>query len=121
MDIIARLKEAQIENKPAVELIKRFNRPEVLIYADPPYLLTTRKMKKQYENEMTDQDHCQLLETLIDHKGTVLLSGYDSELYRDYLKGWQEYTKETTAEKGLAITENLWIKTTANMQMGLWG
>ena len=37
-----RLKAVQIENLPALDLIGRFNRREVLIYADPPYLLATR-------------------------------------------------------------------------------
>ena len=31
-----RLRGVQIENRPAVELIRRFNFPNVLIYADPP-------------------------------------------------------------------------------------
>lgn len=37
-----RLRGVQIENRPALELIDRFNYPNVLIYADPPYLLGTR-------------------------------------------------------------------------------
>ena len=37
-----RLKEAQIECKPAVDVIERFNFENVLIYCDPPYLLETR-------------------------------------------------------------------------------
>ena len=35
-----RLRGVQIENRPAVELIRRFNYPNALIYADPPYLLS---------------------------------------------------------------------------------
>ncbi len=37
-----RLKCTQIEKRPAVQLILKFNRPDVLIYADPPYLMETR-------------------------------------------------------------------------------
>ena len=51
-----RLKDAQIECSPAVELIERYRYPEVLIYADPPYLLSTR-CHRQYKHEMTHQDH----------------------------------------------------------------
>lgn len=40
---IKRLKRAQIENLPAIELIKRYNTPDVYINADPPYLHSTRK------------------------------------------------------------------------------
>lgn len=58
-----RLRGVQIENKPAVDLIKRFNYPNVLIYADPPYVLSTRYgAKKQYRHDMTDDDHMELLE-----------------------------------------------------------
>ena len=41
-----RLKEVQIENRPALELIRRFRHVNVLIYADPPYLLETRSGKQ---------------------------------------------------------------------------
>ncbi|TQI68981.1 DNA adenine methylase [Clostridium sp. KNHs216] len=108
-----RLKDAQIECRPAVDVIQRFNRPDVLIYADPPYLLSTRKMKKQYACEMTDTDHAELLKVLLQHKGPVLLSGYDNDLYNDMLSGWQKDQILTTAEKGLRRTETLWIKEAA--------
>lgn len=108
-DIVDRLKEVQIENRPAVEVIKRFNFPNVLIYADPPYLLSTRS-GKNYKHEMSDDDHVELLESLLQHKGSVLLSGYDNELYNDMLTGWQKEQIATTAEKGRPRTETLWIK-----------
>ena len=37
-----RLKGVQIENRPALDLIRKFNHSNVLVYADPPYLLNTR-------------------------------------------------------------------------------
>ena len=42
---------------------------------------------------MEDKDHNELLDVLLAHKGPVLLSGYDNNLYRDRLKGW--YREET--------------------------
>ena len=87
-----RLRGVQIENKPAADLIQRFNYPNVLIYCDPPYVLGTRH-GKQYKQEMEDKDHEQLLEVLLQHKGPVLLSGYESDLYNTMLKNW--YRKET--------------------------
>ena len=74
-----RLKSVQIENRPALDLIRKFNHDNVLIYADPPYLLQTRG-GKQYRHEMTEQDHLDLLEALKQHKGSVILSGYPSEM-----------------------------------------
>lgn len=110
LDAAFRLKDAQIECRPAVDVIKRFNRPEVLIYADPPYLLSTRKMKKQYAHEMTDTDHVELLETLLQHQGPVMISGYDNEMYNNMLHLWRKEQIDTTAEKGLHRVETMWIK-----------
>lgn len=93
MQAAERLRGVQIENKPAVELIRRFNHPNVLIYCDPPYVLGTRH-GKQYRVEMNDNDHTKLLEVLKAHKGPVLISGYESKLYSDILQGW--YREETT-------------------------
>lgn len=103
-----RLKDAQIENLPAVEVIKRYNTKDVFIYADPPYLHGTRK-GYLYKHEMTDEQHIELLETLLEHPGNVLLSGYDNELYNKMLQGWNKVHKDTTAEAGIKRTETLWF------------
>lgn len=89
-----RLRGVQIENRSAVELIERFNYPNVLIYCDPPYMLETRH-GKQYKCEMNADDHERLLKTLLQHKGSVMISGYDTELYDYMLAGWNRF--ETTA------------------------
>ena len=103
-----RLQNAQIENLSAVDLIKRYNTQDVFIYADPPYLLGTRK-GYLYKHEMSDEQHIELLEILLGHPGKVLLSGYDNELYNSMLKDWVKVYKNTTAEKGLKRTEVLWM------------
>src|SRR5579883_628736 len=36
----------------------------VLIYADPPYLHSTRTSRKRYRHELTDHDHRELLQLL---------------------------------------------------------
>lgn len=47
-----RLKHAQIEKLPALELLKRYDTPDVFIYLDPPYLPGTRKrLSVQYRND----------------------------------------------------------------------
>ena len=103
-----RLRGVQIENRPALELIGRFNHPNVLIYADPPYLLGTRH-GKQYRHEMTDADHRDLLDALKAHRGPVLLSGYDSELYNDALKGWHKDEVTAQAQTATKRREILWM------------
>ena len=102
-----RLKSVQIENRPALDLIRRFNYENVLIYADPPYLLETRG-GKQYRHEMTEQDHLDLLEALKQHKGTVILSGYPSEMYDRELKGWSVIHRKSYNQNKDQRTEVLW-------------
>ncbi|MBO5060261.1 MAG: DNA adenine methylase [Clostridia bacterium] len=106
---VERLREVQIEKRPAVEVIQRFNYPNVLIYADPPYVLSTRS-GKNYNHEMSDADHVELCETLLKHKGSVILSGYDNEIYNEYMRDWKKLSIDTTAEKGLKRVEVIWIK-----------
>ena len=116
-----RLLYAQIENRPALDVIQHNNGPEILIYADPPYIKGTRTLNgDQYRHEMTDADHESLLMALRNHSGMVLLSGYDNSLYRDILSGWQMNTTRTKAERGASRTECLWINPSAaerNAQM----
>ena len=103
-----RLRGVQIETRSALELITRFNYPNVLIYADPPYLLQTRH-GKQYRHEMTDADHRNLLDALKAHKGPVLLSGYESQLYNDALKDWYRDEAAAYAQTAKKRREILWM------------
>ena len=103
-----RLRGVQIENRPALELIQRFNFPNVLIYADPPYLLSTRH-GKQYRCEMDDHDHAELLEALKAHRGPVLISGYDSDLYSTALKDWHREEMTVMAQTATKRREVLWM------------
>lgn len=103
-----RLRKVQIECRPAVELNQRFNFPNVLIYADPPYVLGTRH-GKQYRHEMTDIQHEELLNALLSHRGPVLLSGYDSDIYRDMLPGWHREEIAERAQTSGVRTEVLWM------------
>ena len=111
-DVIAqaskRLKGVQIENLPAIDLIRRYNTSDVFIYADPPYLQNTRK-KHLYKYEMTDADHLEMLKALEEHPGPVMISGYENELYNYVLKGWRKIKKDTLAEAGVKREEVLWM------------
>lgn len=115
-----RLRGVQIECRPAVELIQRFNSPKVLVYVDPPYVLGTRH-GKQYKYEMDDDGQNALLDVLLAHKGPILLSGYDSELYNRRLAGW--YREETTCYSQVESKkkEVLWMNFEPNRQMSLFG
>lgn len=103
-----RLRGVQIENRPAIELIQRFNFQNVLIYADPPYLLHTRN-RRQYRCEMTDTDHLELLEVLKAHQGPVILSGYESQLYNDALKSWARDEMSAQTQTATKRREVIWM------------
>lgn len=115
-EVAQRLKGAQIENQDALQLIQRYNRSNVLIYADPPYLISTRT-NRHYAHEMKDQDHLDLLEVLTDHEGPVLLSGYKNELYQKHLKDWHMEEKQVLAEAGAKKSEILWMNPIAAEQV----
>jgi len=87
--ILARVADWQIENTAAVECIESHDGVRTMFYLDPPYLPSTRAKgsRKAYgANEMTYAQHEELLRLVVKLKGYVLISGYDSALYRKYLE-----------------------------------
>ncbi len=106
--ITERVRMVQIENRPAIEVIKRFNYAGVFMYPDPPYLLETRN-GKQYFHEMEDADHEQLLKTICSSNAKIMISGYESDLYNDYLNHWNKRTFKSCAEYGQQRTEVVWM------------
>lgn len=106
-EVCCRLKNAQIENAEALTLIERYNHSDVLIYCDPPYLQSLRK-RNMYEHEMNDEDHVELLQSILNSNAKVVISGYSNKLYDDFLSGWNTDEIITTAQFGLHRTEKIW-------------
>lgn len=107
-----------VENRPALQVLDQHDGDDTLIYADPPYVLSTRDKRASattssyYRHEMTDADHEDLLGRLKTAKGMVVVSGYANELYADMLVGWQRHDTEAriSAGRGTALrTESLWV------------
>ncbi|EJW19927.1 site-specific DNA methylase [Paenibacillus alvei DSM 29] len=115
--VAERLIGVQIENQSTLKLLPRYRRPNVLIYADPPYIMATRTTSS-YRFEMTESDHIELLDELDKHPGPVLLSGYAHEIYDDRLNHWKRETKKAKAENGASREEVLWINPVAAAQVG---
>ena len=78
------------------------------LYLDPPYVLSSRAGGLQYAKEMSDADHEKLLEVILDHPGPVVLSGYDSDLYRNMLKDWHRIELEGRTQSHARRTEVIW-------------
>jgi len=111
-DLAIRLKDAEIENRPAIEVMQRFATKDTLIYADPPYLMETRT-QKMYAYEMSVDDHLEMLDTLKAHPGPVVISGYENSLYEKHLRRWKKIVvKPPKVEKQAARMEVLWVKQT---------
>ncbi|MDR0487550.1 MAG: DNA adenine methylase [Treponema sp.] len=108
--ITGRLKGVVIENRNALEIIPRYDNEKTVFYADPPYLPSVRDYGTDYRHEMSETDHIKLAEQLNLVKGSVLVSGYQSDLYNDLYKGWKRAEKKTYADRALPRTEVLWIK-----------
>jgi DNA adenine methylase len=80
----------------------------VFVYADPPYVGSTRTSSKRYRHDYTDDDHKRLLTVLKSLPCAVMISGYPSKLYDDLLTGWRTYEFQVMTRGGVR-TEKLWM------------
>lgn len=88
-DVAERLLRVQIENRPAIEVIKLYDDKKTLFYCDPPYPHKSRGDSKAYAYEMDDEDHRELADILHDCKGKVAISGYRCELMDRAYSKWR--------------------------------
>ena len=79
-----------------------------LVYADPPYLHTTRKSRRRYRHDYTQADHEQLLALLKDLPCAVMLSGYPSALYERAMSDWHSLSLQVMNQAGV-VTEKVWF------------
>jgi DNA adenine methylase len=89
-----RVTRVQIENQNFETILSRCDRPNTFFYLDPPHLPSSRT-KTRYRFDMTEEEHIRLLTTLRAVEGKVLLSGYPSKLYKEFLSDW--YSSESDA------------------------
>jgi len=78
------------------------------VYADPPYLAETRRRSRIYRHEYDKNDHISLLSTLLSLPCNVMISGYDSDLYRDALAGWRTVSFDAKTHSGVR-QEWVWL------------
>jgi len=113
-----RLRSVEVECMDAIPYLERWDDPRTAAYVDPPYLAETRRSNGTYRYEANDEDyHRRLLETLNRFSGRIVLSGYESSLYRELLgSGWELHRVGVTAPSGIRRgrserrTECLWVK-----------
>lgn len=118
IEVAERLRMVQIEKRPALEVIARFNYPNVFMYIDPPYLLSTRT-GEQYKYEMEDREHEDLLKELLKSRSQIMISGYASEMYDDMLSEWNRKELQSHAEMGKHRTEVIWMNYNPMTQLNM--
>jgi hypothetical protein len=102
--------------------ILRAKSDPMLIYCDPPYMRHTCASRCRYKYDLTDADHRRLLRVLqelnaLPDPPMLMISGYDSELYREMLTGGQEFSPgpwnhiafQAMTRGGKQATEHLWF------------
>jgi DNA adenine methylase len=111
--IAERLLRVQIENRPAIDVIKLYDSKRTLFYCDPPYVHGTRGDSKAYRYEMTDEEHRQLAKALNSAKGLVAVSNYQCDLMDELYRApkWRKHlspmkTIHSTKDKRQEV---LWV------------
>jgi DNA adenine methylase len=109
----ARLAHVSLECRPALDVIRDYGiSPRALLYLDPPYLATTRRTSTYTHDMATEEEHRALAAALHRCRAHVVLSGYDSPLYRHLYDGWHRTTLASFSHRGNgtspARTEVLW-------------
>ena len=87
-DIAERIGRVQIENRPALDIIRIYDSPETFFYCDPPYPHESRSDGKAYGYELTDSEHEQLAAALHHAQGKVAISGYQCDLMDTYYRAF---------------------------------
>lgn len=92
-EVAERLLTVQIENRPALDLIKKYDTVNSFFYCDPPYVPSTRVSQGAYEFDMSIDDHIALAETLNGIQGQAAVSGYDCDTMNKMYHGpkWRKY------------------------------
>jgi DNA adenine methylase len=79
-----------------------------LVYCDPPYLPRSRRRRRVYRFELSEEQHLQLLGLLRSLPCRVMLSGYESDLYTANLEGWNCESFKVRTHASWA-TECIWF------------
>lgn len=114
---VERLRGVAIENRDALSLIEQHDTAETLIYLDPPYVHSTRGMRRMnmaYRHEMSDEQHAELAAAIEGIESMVIISGYRCDLYDELYGDWTRIDREALADGASKRTESLWLNKRAN-------
>ena len=123
-EIAQRLIRVQIENRPAIDVIRIYDSPETLFYCDPPYLHATRGDSKAYGFEMDEGQHREFAQAVGECVGKVAVSGYDHPIMQELFPP-ERWRKTLGADKVIHSTkgtrqEVLWTNYAPEKEEGLF-
>jgi len=112
-DVHERLKRVVVLCDDALKIIRQQDGERTLFYLDPPYVHHTRSATDAYQCEMDESAHDELLATIKQCQGHVMLSGYPNKLYDRTLCDWNRHdrkidNKVSSASSKRIMTESLW-------------
>ena len=101
-----RLRKVIITKEDIIVCLRRFDSEHTLHYVDPDYLGAS----SSYQHSVNHQKLCEVLVSL---KGHVMLSGYDNDLYNNYLlsSGWTQkfHPSPSRTESQKVRQECIWL------------
>ncbi|MCF7975537.1 MAG: DNA adenine methylase [Phycisphaerae bacterium] len=108
-----RLKRVIVLCDDALKIIKQQDSEQTLFYLDPPYVHNTRTATNAYKYEMDNSAHAELLATIQQCRGRIILSGYPNELYNQTLRNWNQHARKidnkvSCGRSKRIMTELLW-------------
>lgn len=109
---VERLSGVVIENRDAIDVVRRHDSEQTLTYCDPPYPHSVRNMDRgnaAYAVESSDQYHCDLAAALHECAGMVVVSSYPGALYNDLYGDWERREIQAFADGARPRTEVLWM------------
>ena len=83
-----RMMQCQIDNEDWSDIFKSYDSFDTVFYCDPPYIGQHIGM---YQDYFSEQNHVDLLDTVMQTDGFVAVSSYENELYDSYK--WDEIHK----------------------------
>jgi 23S rRNA G2069 N7-methylase RlmK/C1962 C5-methylase RlmI len=112
MTIWSAIKKPAVEiyQEDAVKFLKSYHfTGKEFVYCDPPYLRGKReRTRKLYTYEYTREQHIELLEIIRKIPAMVMISGYESTLYKTSLHDWRSFSFKAKTHKNTAI-EWIWM------------
>lgn len=102
-----RFKNCNILNTSAVEVMKVWDEEDSFCYIDPPFIPNSREEEIEESNEVSIEDHIQLINLAKSARGKVMINGQSSSLYIRSFKGWR--TKKKNVSGNDKKVEFLWM------------